>query len=628
MISTLVKVEDLAPLLGMKNPRHIHDTLRRNGVCPVERDGRRYLYDLEQVKGIPVWGSIMEAKKRDVNAIAIRRQRSDRGLPRKVDAAVLAHVVALTKDLFLSSAMPDVRNAAEAALRMTRADVVAGRLPISVEAIDAIRIEWLYKRWLMRKDDYMVGPVYAEGWQELHRQAWRQHEAALTGPYAARSTWKIFESAGWAGKGHGFGWMLVLDDRTADVWATTDDGLKMPNAIYVWDALTGALMWIEPTTEITTQAYVRAIVGAWWFNALERAPLVMLENAKAAKSIRIEDLLRSLYCRADIDRVYGDPNIRRLTNGEHGPVFRNLPHIARDFGKAAAERGFGIIKREHDASFSPTTFQGGDRSEAVQLHRNNQPWWFASLSHPRHDIARREEIPTVDDYFMSLYAWSQGAYLDRERNTLKQWAREHGLAPTRRAMVEYYGGRREAGVSIPSEQLCRVIYEASPRRRRAQCRAAGRVSVMVEGRIVNLISASITPDCVGRTVSAVPVPGSPREWILMLMMPSSQRVDRFVGICEDRTAETIEQAIEDRAFVRGVRQEIHAAIDSEVRESRTLSRPVEMQELPGGPAFVQELADADTADEVIEADVVVDDIDAVIDGDDGQHDDFDQIMNL
>ena len=599
----LVSVYDIANVIGHSHPHGVQATLNRNGVMPVQKSDKRLLYDIADVAKVEAWRGIIESHTEELNAVCIRKQRSDRGLPRGVSQVALQAAVAIAKNLYLSSGMPDLRFACESALKLLVVMAERGETSCTAAEAAAIKPEWFYGRWVRRRDKYFLGPYHAEGWEELWRQAYKQHDAALYAPHASRKVWQIFENAGWAGEGYGFGFMVCLDDRSADVYVAADGKPSLPNAIYVWEVLTGALLFVEPCTQITTQAYVRAILGAVFLHGLEKAPLIVLENAKAAKSVRITDLVEALYTESDLQRIWGDTRLHKLTHGQRGPVYRNVPHIARDFGKAFAERSFGTVKREHDAAFSPDTFQGANRSTAVQLHRSNQPWWFGGLTHPRHPVATT--LPSESSYYASLFNWSQTDYLDRDRSSLREWAREKGLKPRRRDMMLYYGGgiTQDGQMQLSYERFAMAVFLAQPRTSRVTLRHPGRLRVIMDGREINLISAELGPDLVNRTCGVAPVPTVANQYIVVLMRWQKNSIERFVCIAEDMTATTAEQAAEQRTQVRSVREHLGSRIDAAVREARAPAyqerrRECQTMIAQPQPQVLKDLPSSDSPEEV------------------------------
>ncbi len=634
----LLTTQQIAPIVGVGQARTVAETLRRHGIAPAEKHGRVYLFNASDLENVPSWRSILQAHRPEVEKVALRKERSDRGISRKYDMSAVALIVERARLIYLSAGRPNVRLAVEKAKKSIERDAVAGKVNVTPEAVRAISEDWLYRRWIMRKDEYMEGPYYAEGWESLWNGTYKQHTAALTSVYTSRSWWQIAENAGWAGEGHGFAWAIVLDDRTADVF-TLDPvtGERKPPAIYVWDALTGVLLWVEPCEEITTTAYMRAIISTVWYHGLDTMPLIVMENARAAASERIPRLLRALYTPESIDALWNDRNLRRLTNGAEPPIFRNLPHIARSLFKAAAERGFKTIKDEHDSFFSPTTFQGGNRSEAVQLQRSNQPWWFLrSLTHGRHAVDTNAIIPT-EGYFRSVMGWAWNEYLDRERGSLKQWARAKGLPATRRAMMDYYGASERApGIGIDMTRFGHVIYECSPIKRYVTVRYVGRLDVQIEGQTLNLSSMDLGPEVVGRRVGVCPSPSNPNHYLVCLLKHGSKvDVERFLTVATNYVSTNVDDDVRYRIENRAIRETIASRIDERVamiRGTDNLSHvpeairnvmPVQVDALPHGPAFIDQIQETE---EVVAADVRIGHVDEL--NDDDMDDEISQIINL
>jgi hypothetical protein len=625
-----VSAYDLAPLLGVREPRKVTQTLVRAGVQPCDKTGRIHLYRLQDVIERTSYGPILRNRPNDVAQISIRRTRNDKGTQRKRNQAAVDHATKLALQFYLSSGMQDCRFACEMALKATMQAAQLGQITATADEVAAIDIAWFYKRHIMRKDAYHQGPYYSQGWPSLWKTRYKQHNVALTSVHSRREMYKIFESAGWAGEGHGFGKMITLDDRSADVVTVgTDDPLVLPNGIYAWDTLTGCLLWVTPLKGgATTQAYVQTILMATLYWQISDAPIIVLENAQAAKSMRLDQMAEWLYDREALEKLTADRNLTKLFNGQRGPIYRNVPHIAREIGKAAAERGFGIIKREHDARFSPDSFQGGNRDEAVQMHRSNTPWYRgASLSFARHKVA---ELKTVAEYFDSVWDYMQGDFLTRERGSLKPWAKDKGLAPTRMAMATYYGRAMRTSLQVPDERMaCAIYYATEAMKRAATVTAPGWIRVMMDGRSHVIVSAQITAGMVGRKIGVCPMPLQEDHYVLVLLKHGKKDiVERLVDVARGRLATTIDEDIRNRQEVRAIRIEIQDTQDRTVKESiEAVSLPAHLPQeaLPAPVEWVDRLEapDASTVTEEAKGDDLYDDEQPLTDDED-----FNSIINL
>lgn len=609
-MNATLDVYQIAPMIGMARPHKVGDMLRRHGIEPVAKEGRTHLYAIDDLLKVRAWAGILTRKQEEIAQIALRRLRSDRGIPRGIAKAAVDEAVQIAKAYYLSSGMPDVRRACDNAVIELLRRARTGETSVSVVDAEklAAKAHWFYARWVRRKDEWFRGPFHAEGWQELWKQAYKQHDAALRAPYASRSWWQICESAGWAGEGFGYGRMIALDDRTADVWSVDTDGKPvLAQAIYVWDVLTGALLWIEATPTITTQAYVRAILSTVLVHKLHKCPMVVLENARAAKGVRIDEMIAALYTEQEIAEIRDDRRIKMLFNGQLGPIYRNVPHIAREIGKAMAERSFGVIKREHDAMHNGVAFQGGNRNEAVQMHRSNQPWQLSNVTHARMPLAELQ-LTNAATYIDSVWAWAWSQYITRQRGSLMHWSKTKRLEPTRAAMIRYYGGVMEMeAIELPPDRWALALFAATPNSQMAvaKVRAPGNMQTRLHGQTQNLVSNALTPAIVGRRVLAVPVPGQTGHWALALEREAGdRRPEAFLGYAMDLTATTVEQAIEHRATAAAVRREIIDAVDAEILESRAVvpmlpvterhtDLPAHDRQLPG---WIGELPAADVSE--------------------------------
>jgi hypothetical protein len=554
------------------------------------------------------YGPILRNRPNDVAQISIRRTRTDKGTQRKRNQAAVDHATKLAMQFYLSSGMQDCRFACEMALKATMQAADLEQITATPDEVRAIDIEWFYKRHIMRKDAYHQGPYYSQGWPSLWKSRYKQHNVSLTSVHSRREMYKIFESAGWAGEGFGFGKMITLDDRSADVVTMgTDKPLVLPNGIYAWDTLTGCLLWVTPLKgDATTQAYVQTILMATLYWQISDAPIIVLENAQAAKSDRINQMVTWLYDHEALERLNADRNLTKLFGGQKGPIYRNVPHIAREIGKAAAERGFGIIKREHDARFSPDSFQGGNRDEAVQMHRSNTPWYRgASLSFARHKVA---ELKTATEYFDSVWDYMQGDYLTRERGSLKPWSKDKGLEPTRMAMATYYGRAMRTSIQIPDDRMaCAIYYATEHMKRQVKVSAPGWIRVMMDQRTHMIVSSKITAGMVGRKIGVVPMPLNEGHYVLVLLkIGKKDIVERLVDVAPGRLATSIDEDIRNRQEVRAIRIEIQEVQDRTVKESIsaiTLPAHLAQEVLPEAEAWVGGLLASDATAGTGEANV-------------------------
>lgn len=510
-----------------------------------------------------------------------RKRRADHSKPRSGrNPETVQALTNIAFAEFLSNAVKDARQACRRALR-------AYAEQFGLEAVEPYaKAEWLYKNHVCRSDKHFKGPFYTQGWEQKHTAKWRKLETAMSQGTVRYNFWRIAENSLGCGPGRGYARFIMLDDRKGDAWTTDENGRNsMRYAVYAWCVLTGALLWVEPAEKITANTYIRAIISAIYAHGLD-CPVFFLENSSSALAAEVCGVVQSLYTEQD-KAVLKSREYAELFKGTAG-VYRNVPHIPRDLGKAVGERLFGEIKRS-DSLVHPHSYQGGSLREAVQLARKNVP-------------VLGKNTPSVASYFDSVWDYAYSEHLEIPRDSLKEWAKEKGLEPTREAMVRYYAPEQK---SYPTAaQAASLLYYCLPVT--SVKLSTGQLRVTLKGRQYNLRAPELyTYELQGRKLDVIQSPFDDSQF-LVFERAQGALLPKYICTAQDFTISSADD-LHLRHESRRMREENIARMQAESEEAaRAAEELIRQRKLSAGnlvkfqrPAAV--LPPAET-----EIDVVVD----------------------
>lgn len=430
-----------------------------------------------------------------------RQQRADWGLPRNCTAEQWAALVASVRGFYIASAQANLKLACEQAQRQ---DAAAGFCwPLSAQQV--------YRR-LSRKDlapdGLRISECLRDNWEDIRRSALKKKDIALE-IATSRYCWpEIFESAGWAGKGFGALRVWCIDVRGADTWATAPNGKAiLPLAIYIRCGLTQYPLWVEPIEGETSTAIIRAVLKC--MIAWRRSPdmAYVIDNGKAMIAERTLEVLKHTLPYEAFERAREYPEVFGASGS---PILRNIPNIPRSPFKAALERSFKLIKDEYDATRHSLSYQGGNRSEAVQLRISSQPM---------HTYAP-QVLPSVNDYFAGLGTWLYADHVHRHRPAMYPTVVQRGITPTMAAVFEYYYDPIPA---LPDgERIAYILYWATERRAVAKA-GLGYVDATIDGRLWHCVSPAIDHHLHGQKIAVLPIPDSDHAVLMLANDPSRPR---------------------------------------------------------------------------------------------------------
>lgn len=552
----LMSAEQIAPLVGVKAAKDVTDRFRRNGILPVQREGRTGLYNLEVIK------ELYKIDLRKVERVEVgftdaeRKGRNDAGVPRGKNAELVHYVSMLARNYFLADGdavcvksngnrPKGVMAACRAAVEQMQREFNEQSIVVKCNAEDVskITVQWLYSNWVTRRDTEnhkntqpFIGAYWRDDWEGEWMRVWRKHDVALNRGGVRYRLWKLLENDFECGAGNGFGRYVFLDDRVSKVFVNvgTDTPQKV-TGICAWDVLTGVLLHVEPCEEVTTQAYVRTVLAVVFKFGCDRTTW-FLENAKTAIADRLRNLIRSLYSTDDM--AWFQRKEHRQTFAGQDYIVRNVPAIPHAIGKGAGE-ALNAALRDLDGVMFPRAFVGTERSQAVQLQRSNSA------------VRKNEIAPTLDEYFNALVGAAWTELMNREMPTRRDWAKEKNLPATRSAMMLYY---MPDVIKRPDEsKLAMLLYFAQPHtpsRVKLQNRGTLRITINgVEHNIKHPMLYDSTLD--GYYLSAVELPWKPGHFALYKRYKETVT---FLCVAEDYTVTTAHDATRMRNEVRAMRE--------------------------------------------------------------------------
>ncbi|HVZ40918.1 MAG TPA: hypothetical protein VHI13_16680 [Candidatus Kapabacteria bacterium] len=479
------------------------------------------LYSVEAVK---LWlGSQSVETTESAPAKPKRSRRSDCSQPRKCTPEEWLTIVTRVKGIYLSNAQANLRLACEEAVWQLTDEGMVIKLNV-------------YRRLFNKNRDKHTGLYLSEFWRDnwraLHTERWYKLRHRHNQHTNSLDRFAFFENAGWAGgptddrPGFGAGRVWVIDGRSSDAWARTSDSrdprsMKLPNALYIRCGLTGYPLWIEPIENESADAVKTALLKCMMYWRRTPDIAVATDGGIAMTAEDTTALLSLLLPDEAWDRAIAFPDF--FGHKRPSPVMLNAPYMPNSMFKGMLERGNKEIKDEHDATRHPSSYQGGNRSEAVQIRVTNQPVVSA-------------DAPLLESYFDRMMEWVRTTYIHRERPKSElAHVERYGLPPTYEAAFTYYGGHTEAEELPRDERLAMILYWFTLRMpdRQAVGRAKGAgvtLTRKIGGEAWPVVCSGITFRHQGEKMCVVPIPGDPVHAVVLHLLNGDERKPQYVGI--------------------------------------------------------------------------------------------------
>lgn len=500
----------------------------------------------------------------------VHKVRSDRGCPRTCGIEEWDAVLNRTQGLYMANAQPNLRMACEHALQQLKQEgVPVTQTPAQV-----------YSKLTRRSKDNSreTSPFYLENWELLHETTWRKKNTALALPTLYYDWQSIFESENLAGPGYGAMRFWSMDGHKGDVWTTDATGKsKFAYFIYIRDGLTGFPLHVEEVDSESSMSVIRALVRCMLKHRRVPDLGIAMDNAVSSMTHQALGVISSMLDPIAWEYAQRYPEIYG-TSGS--PIIRNLPNIPKAPLKAAIERSFKQMKDEHDAPRFPRVYQGGNRSEAVQLGVNNRPALHLA--------------PSTDEYFQSLERWITSDYITRERPDQFPLLVERGLPPTIDEAFAIYGGYDLPAEWPAPERIAKILYWATEAKAIVTAQL-GQAAATIGGEWWPVASAALDNRTYGHKVAIVPFPGDSQRALLLLADDPTD--PQYIGMSMRTYVRTM-QAV---AALKPVVMQTQTELRTRLRDARSgiqaaawrnIGTPADIAEAPQlGPAPTQQIGD-------------------------------------
>lgn len=470
-------------------------------------------------------------------------KRADYGVPRGIDPALWIPAVQRTKENFLSMPTKNLREAC----RMTAVTAM-----FNGEKIDP---DYLYNRLTRNrcKTGVYRSPFYAENWNMLHDTQFRKRDNALNNhPFTRYNMFSMFRNGGLLGKGYGSKRVIVVDDFKRDVWVEDEGEMTMPWGLLFIDGITNYPLTCIPAESINTDTIAAGILMTAFNHGIHEDTVWVFETSRAMNNINIRNLIKSLYTKEQLEAFKSPKHwVKLLFPGQSGPYVNSPAQIAQSIFKSKVERSIKNFKDEYDGVYNPTTYQGGDRKEGVQLSLSGSPLDVLQRPKPGADL---EEVPyskkilPIHAFWQRFGNWVWGKYISTPRtdmyNHFIQTFNYH-KKPSISEVHDYFTSDDDGTFRPDMSNLHRfayVLYYAQSDRHPFTVKVTriGQYTTTINNVEYHLRCDAMNEFHVGLKVCTIPIPMNPDQFIVMDVTVPDEPV--FIGIANDRTVRTFEQA--------------------------------------------------------------------------------------
>lgn len=339
-------------------------------------------------------------------------RRADCGVPRGWDDEKLWYrAVKTCKECYLS--MP-VKNLSEAC-----------RMTVNIAKLNGDDLDYdKFKSRMDRnrnKSNKWRSPYFAENWRLLHDTVYKVKKNALDNhPFTSYNMFSMFHNAGLLGKGYGSRRVIVVDDFKRDVWVDDGEKMSMPWGLLFIDGITNYPLMCIPADSINTDTIAAGVLLTAFAHGINEDTVWVFETSRAMKNPNIKGLIKSLYTLEQLEAFKLKSHwVHQLFPGQHGPYVNSPSHIAQSIFKSKVERSIRNYKDEFDGVYFPTSYQGGDRKEGVQLDLSGSPLDILSLSQQKpgvpNELPYSKHLIPIEGFWERFQNFIWGKYINVPR---------------------------------------------------------------------------------------------------------------------------------------------------------------------------------------------------------------------
>jgi len=528
------------------------------GYAPSSGNGRRA--KLFKPTVLQLWG-VNPAEYADVDNpdAAISDKRSDAGKSR-VFGELEPFLIKKAKEYYLS--MP-TKNLSEAC-----------RMTANYAKLEGHDIDWeqLHRRLARRKTatcDFS-SPYYSENWIKIHDAVYRVRKNRFyNNPFTLYNRFAMFRNAGLLGKGFGSRRVIVVDDFKRDVWVNNDGKMDMPWGLVFIDGITNKPLTIVPCDTITTDIIAAGVLMTAFAHGIHHDTVWVFETSKAMKNKNIIGLIESLYSPEQLAAFqHSEHWVRKLFDGQTGPYVNSPSQIAQSIFKSRVERSLRNFKDEFDGVYFPTAYQGGGRTEGVELDLSGSPLQYLSEEKPGVELDRpfSHRLIPIRGYWERFYNWTFGKYIHISRVSKSGSMFKHFCdvfdfdgSPSIQEVHDYFTSDNDGSFKPDMSNMDRfamLLFYAQPSRHSytVKINRIGSYITTINGRQLNLVSHELNESHVGLRVATIPIPGVDNVNQFVVVDVTNKDKPEFLAIARDFTATTLDEAKQMRNEIRTLRE--------------------------------------------------------------------------